>query len=248
MMGDGSLIPRGQPSSQPGTAFAGERWVSLRSAVCAWHRTGWSAWVRFPSPGQTRLPLAPCLARLPDSDTGPNKVRLEMGIGPVAVPLPHLCMEVTLTAETWLHAHLIPTTTPAPARQADDDPALPDLHHRHRGRQGAAGRAHRPVFPTGAQRRPNPRRRPPRRRHRTSRPPALLALLAGTALLYLVGLGASGWAATLYSAAAQAGATRWIPRRAATTSVGTGVYDRPPRSTNVWHNCGYDRGAAAQRT
>src|SRR5262245_29374070 len=39
--------------------------------------------------------------------------------------------------------------------------------------------------------------------------PALLALLAGTALLYLWGLGASGWANTYYSAAAQAGARSW---------------------------------------
>ncbi|MCU1453652.1 MAG: glycosyl transferase, partial [Acidimicrobiales bacterium] len=39
--------------------------------------------------------------------------------------------------------------------------------------------------------------------------PALLALLAGTAVLYLWGLGASGWANSFYSAAAQAGATSW---------------------------------------
>jgi 4-amino-4-deoxy-L-arabinose transferase-like glycosyltransferase len=39
--------------------------------------------------------------------------------------------------------------------------------------------------------------------------PALLALLTGTALLYLAGLGGSGWANTFYSAAAQAGATSW---------------------------------------
>lgn len=39
--------------------------------------------------------------------------------------------------------------------------------------------------------------------------PALLALLIGTALLYLWGLGASGWANAYYSAAVQAGATSW---------------------------------------
>lgn len=39
--------------------------------------------------------------------------------------------------------------------------------------------------------------------------PALLALLAATAVLYLWGLGASGWANSFYSAAAQAGATSW---------------------------------------
>jgi 4-amino-4-deoxy-L-arabinose transferase-like glycosyltransferase len=39
--------------------------------------------------------------------------------------------------------------------------------------------------------------------------PALGGLLAGTALLYLVGLGASGWANAFYSAAAQAGSESW---------------------------------------
>jgi len=39
--------------------------------------------------------------------------------------------------------------------------------------------------------------------------PALLALLAGTALLYLWGLGASGWANAYYSAAVQAGSQSW---------------------------------------
>jgi 4-amino-4-deoxy-L-arabinose transferase-like glycosyltransferase len=38
---------------------------------------------------------------------------------------------------------------------------------------------------------------------------ALAALLVGTALLYLWGLGASGWANTFYSAAAQAGSESW---------------------------------------
>ena len=39
--------------------------------------------------------------------------------------------------------------------------------------------------------------------------PALLALLATTAVLYLWGLGASGWANTYYSAAVQAGSKSW---------------------------------------
>jgi 4-amino-4-deoxy-L-arabinose transferase-like glycosyltransferase len=39
--------------------------------------------------------------------------------------------------------------------------------------------------------------------------PALLGLLAGSAVLYLWGLGASGWANSFYSAAIQAGATSW---------------------------------------
>ncbi|WP_428965576.1 ArnT family glycosyltransferase [Micromonospora fluostatini] len=39
--------------------------------------------------------------------------------------------------------------------------------------------------------------------------PALVVLLAGTAVLYLWGLGASGWANAYYSAAAQAGSQNW---------------------------------------
>jgi 4-amino-4-deoxy-L-arabinose transferase-like glycosyltransferase len=39
--------------------------------------------------------------------------------------------------------------------------------------------------------------------------PALLALLAATAVLYIWGLGASGWANAYYSAAAQAGSQSW---------------------------------------
>jgi 4-amino-4-deoxy-L-arabinose transferase-like glycosyltransferase len=39
--------------------------------------------------------------------------------------------------------------------------------------------------------------------------PSLLALLSGTALLYLVGLGSSGWANSFYSAAVQAGSSSW---------------------------------------
>src|SRR5215475_14567528 len=39
--------------------------------------------------------------------------------------------------------------------------------------------------------------------------PAVAVLLAGTAVLYLWGLGASGWANAFYSAAVQAGATSW---------------------------------------
>jgi 4-amino-4-deoxy-L-arabinose transferase-like glycosyltransferase len=39
--------------------------------------------------------------------------------------------------------------------------------------------------------------------------PALIALLAGTAVLYIWGLSASGWANSFYSAAAQAGSVSW---------------------------------------
>ncbi|MGK3202568.1 ArnT family glycosyltransferase [Amycolatopsis sp. MEPSY49] len=44
---------------------------------------------------------------------------------------------------------------------------------------------------------------------RTWHRPALAALLLGTAVLYLWGLGASGWANAFYSAAAQAGSQSW---------------------------------------
>ena len=39
--------------------------------------------------------------------------------------------------------------------------------------------------------------------------PATAALLASTALLYIWGLGASGWANSFYSAAVQAGSVSW---------------------------------------
>src|SRR5664280_2487070 len=39
--------------------------------------------------------------------------------------------------------------------------------------------------------------------------PALLALLAGTAALYILGLGANGWANSFYTAAVQAGTQSW---------------------------------------
>ena len=39
--------------------------------------------------------------------------------------------------------------------------------------------------------------------------PALIGLLLGTGVLYVWGLGASGWANTFYSAAAQAGSESW---------------------------------------
>ena len=48
----------------------------------------------------------------------------------------------------------------------------------------------------------------PRENPRWARP-ALLVLLAGTAALYLWGLGASGWANSFYSAAVQAGTKSW---------------------------------------
>ncbi|MDQ1601335.1 MAG: hypothetical protein QOD68_2809 [Actinomycetota bacterium] len=70
--------------------------------------------------------------------------------------------------------------------------------------------------PTAAHDVPSPR--PPSRSRRLLRGPdsdpawgrpTLLGLLAATALLYLWGLGASGWANSFYSAAAQAGSVSW---------------------------------------
>ena len=49
----------------------------------------------------------------------------------------------------------------------------------------------------------------PRRLALTPARVGLAVLLAGTAALYLIGLGASGWANTFYSAAAQAGGQSW---------------------------------------
>ncbi len=46
-------------------------------------------------------------------------------------------------------------------------------------------------------------------RRRTTERATLLGLLAATALLYLWGLGASGWANSFYAAAAQAGSESW---------------------------------------
>ncbi|GLY24344.1 glycosyltransferase family 39 protein [Micromonospora sp. NBRC 101691] len=63
-----------------------------------------------------------------------------------------------------------------------------------------------PVTGALAGHRPPPR--PTRDRPRWTRA-AVVALLLGTALLYLWGLGASGWANAYYSAAAQAGSASW---------------------------------------
>ncbi|MHC1558472.1 ArnT family glycosyltransferase [Actinomycetospora sp. C-140] len=59
----------------------------------------------------------------------------------------------------------------------------------------------------------------------------LPALLAATAVLYLWGLGASGWANAYYSAAAQAGATSWSAWFfGASDSPGLIMVDKPPAS------------------
>ncbi|MBX6391791.1 MAG: glycosyltransferase family 39 protein, partial [Frankia sp.] len=59
--------------------------------------------------------------------------------------------------------------------------------------------------------------------------PALLALLAGTALLYLWGLGASEWANAYYSAAAQAGSQSWLALFYGASDAGGSItVDKPP--------------------
>lgn len=59
--------------------------------------------------------------------------------------------------------------------------------------------------------------------------PALLGLLAATALLYLWGLGASGWANAFYSAAAQAGSVSWKAFFFGSFDAGNAItVDKPP--------------------
>ena len=61
--------------------------------------------------------------------------------------------------------------------------------------------------------------------------PALLGLLGATALLYLWGLGASGYANTFYSAAAQAGATSWKAFFFGSSDAANSIMvDKPPAS------------------
>ncbi|HET6735572.1 ArnT family glycosyltransferase [Mycobacterium sp.] len=59
--------------------------------------------------------------------------------------------------------------------------------------------------------------------------PALLALLAGTAVLYLWGLGSSGWANDYYAAAAQAGTQDWTAWLFGSLDSGNAItVDKPP--------------------
>src|SRR5215475_2224611 len=61
--------------------------------------------------------------------------------------------------------------------------------------------------------------------------PALLVLLVGTALLYLWGLGASGWANSFYSAAAQAGSQSWKAFFFGSSDAGNSItVDKTPAS------------------
>ena len=59
--------------------------------------------------------------------------------------------------------------------------------------------------------------------------PGLLALLAGTAVLYLWGLGANGWANSYYAAAAQAGTQDWKAWLFGSFDAGNAItVDKPP--------------------
>ncbi|HTX70750.1 MAG TPA: glycosyltransferase family 39 protein, partial [Thermoleophilia bacterium] len=61
--------------------------------------------------------------------------------------------------------------------------------------------------------------------------PLLLALLGATALLYLVGLGRSGWANAFYSAAAQAGESSWKALFFGSSDAASFItVDKPPLS------------------
>ena len=81
---------------------------------------------------------------------------------------------------------------------------------------------------------PTPRRSRPLRdgaRPRWERP-ALLALLVGTAVLYLWGLGSSGWANDYYAAAAQAGTQDWKAWLFGSLDAGNAItVDKPPAAT-----------------
>jgi 4-amino-4-deoxy-L-arabinose transferase-like glycosyltransferase len=70
----------------------------------------------------------------------------------------------------------------------------------------------------------------PRRDPRWARP-ILAGLLSATALLYLCGLGASGYANTFYSAAVQAGATSWKAFLFGSSDAANSIMvDKPPAS------------------
>ena len=59
--------------------------------------------------------------------------------------------------------------------------------------------------------------------------PGLLALLVGTAVLYLWGLGSSGWANEFYAAAVQAGTQSWKALLFGSLDSGNAItVDKPP--------------------
>ena len=83
--------------------------------------------------------------------------------------------------------------------------------HRSALRAGTRAARGRPpsTWPPGPRRRLAGPLRPRQGERRGLGPPALLALLVATAVLYLWDLGASGWANSFYSAAVQAGTKSW---------------------------------------
>ncbi|KMO80158.1 glycosyl transferase [Mycolicibacterium chubuense] len=74
---------------------------------------------------------------------------------------------------------------------------------------------------------------PPRERPNHWTRAALVALLAGTAVLYLWGLGSSGWANDFYAAAAQAGTQSWKAWLFGSLDAGNAItVDKPPAA--IW--------------
>src|SRR5713226_3267735 len=64
---------------------------------------------------------------------------------------------------------------------------------------------------------------------RRPRPVALPVLLVGTAVLYLYGLGASGWANSFYSAAVQAATKSWTALLFGSSDAANAItVDKPP--------------------
>src|SRR5882757_8756685 len=64
---------------------------------------------------------------------------------------------------------------------------------------------------------------------------SLVVLLAGTAVLYLWGLGASGWANSYYSAAVQAGASSWKAFFFGSSDAGGGAHVPVQQSRRAPH-------------
>ena len=133
----------------------------------------------------------------------------------------------------------------APPRRPRGEPqrGARRAHRRQRGRHAAAVRAVQGLdLPQAGRPRTAPGRRRPamkvlRRfiRGRETDPawvrPLLLALLGATALLYLIGLGRSGWANSFYSAAVQAGASSWKALFFGSSDAASFItVDKPPLS------------------
>ncbi|MFB6889003.1 ArnT family glycosyltransferase [Kitasatospora sp. NPDC056327] len=144
--------------------------------------------------------------------------------------------------EPWPEAGAYPPPQlpPAPAPEGTA-PERPDGPERPAGHPRAAGHPLFPAFPLPPVGPKGPaswagrlRTLPARAwRGRADDPrwvrPALLALLASTAVLYLWGLSASGWANSFYSAAAQAGSQSWKAFFYGSSDPGNFItVDKPP--------------------